>query len=278
MKSKLYLSLFMAAALIMVYSHIQTRSTGAPAGRSGDPSAALTCQNGCHNTNALNAGAAEVSITSNIPEEGYSPDSTYTITAQIMEQGFPRFGFQAIAFGTNANTGVGAVTLTDGGRTRIMSAGDNQYVTHTSGGIDSSNSNTWTYDWTAPSAGEGEVILYAAFVAADGNGSNQSDFVYSTSDTLVEATAVPLLENIVSQLNIYAVPGQEEIRIEMDSPQTLELGIHIRDIQGREVYRTRENVLAGDYSKPIRADWETGIYVVSLQSSLGEQHQKILLR
>ena len=268
----------MAAALIMVYSHIHTRSTGAPAGRSGDPSAALTCQNGCHNTNALNSGGAEVSISSNIPEEGYSPDSTYTITAQITEQGFPRFGFQAIAFGTNANTGVGAVTLTNEDRTRIQSAGDNEYVTHTSGGIDSLNSNTWTYDWTAPSAGGGEVILYAAFIAADGNGSNQSDFVYSTTDTLNEAVSVPLLENIVSQLNIYAVPGEEEIRIEMDSPHALDLGIHIRDLQGREVFKTQEKVVAGDYSRPIRAEWKTGIYVVSLHSSLGEQHQKILLR
>lgn len=268
----------MAVALIMVYSHIQTRSTGAPAGRSGDPTSELTCQNGCHNTNALNSGRAEVSITSNIPEEGYSADSTYTITAQITEQGFPRFGFQAFAYGTNANAGVGAVTLTNESRTRIMTAGESEYVTHTGGGIDSANSNTWTFDWTAPESGEGEVIFFATFVAADGNGSNQSDFVYSTSDTLVEATAVPLLENIVSHLNIYAVPGQEEIRIEMDSPQALELGIHIRDLQGREVFKTRENVFAGDYSRPIRADWETGIYVVSLHSSLGEQHQKILLR
>ena len=268
----------LVAALIMVYSHIQTRSTGAPAGRSGDPGSELTCQNGCHNTNDLNSGGAEVSITTNIPPEGYSPDSTYTITANIQENGFPRFGFQAFTYGTNDSAGVGSITLTDTDRTLIQTAGMSEYITHTSGGIDSAGSNTWSFDWTAPAAGAGDVIVFASFLSADGNGSNQGDFVYNMSDTLTEAMAVPLLENIVSQLNIYSVPGHEEIRVEMDSPQPMELAMTIRDIQGRMLFQEKENVFAGNFSRSISAQWETGIYVVSLYSSLGEQHQKILLR
>ena len=278
MKSKLLLSFTLVIGLLMIYSQIQTRSTGAPAGRVNDPLSPLTCQNGCHMTNALNSGGGTVSISTNIPEAGYESDSTYTVTARIEESGFPRFGFQVLAFSTESTDGAGTVTLTDEDRMQIMEDGVRQYVTHRSGGIDSVNSNTWTFDWTAPDSGGGEIIFYGAFISANGNGSNGGDFVYATTDTVQQSLATPILADILNHLNVYGVPNQDQIRIEMDSPSPMNLGIAIRDLQGRLLYQSSERVAGGNYIQQIPAPWSEGIYVISLHSSLGEQHMKILLQ
>ncbi|MEM6633400.1 MAG: Reeler domain-containing protein [Bacteroidota bacterium] len=278
MRIKLLLGLFFAIALVMMYSVVQSFSSGAPAGRVNDPISPATCQNGCHMTNALNSGEGTPSLFSNIPEEGYTPGSTYTVTARIEESGFPRFGFQVLAFSSELADGIGSVTITEGDRTQIMESAGRQYVTHRISGVDSINSNTWTFDWTAPEEGVGEVIFYASFLSANGNGSNAGDFVYSTTDTVVQSLSTPLLEDILTHLDVYAVPNRDEIRIEMGTPSPMNIGIGIRDLQGRLLYQSLEIIGSGNHMQQIAAPWNQGIYVVSLQSPLGEQHIKILLQ
>ena len=43
-------------------------------------------------------------------------------------------------------------------------------ITHTSSGISTTgDSNSWSFDWTAPASGTGDVTFYGAFNAANGD-------------------------------------------------------------------------------------------------------------
>ena len=62
--------------------------------------------------------------------------------------------------------------------------GTNLYATHRTNSVvghAGTSTNEWSFTWTAPATRDQEVIFYAAFVAANGNGSTSGDFVYTYS-------------------------------------------------------------------------------------------------
>ena len=63
-----------------------------------------------------------------------------------------------------------------GGKTR-------QYVEHTTDGIIPTQfgSKSWTFTWTAPNPTAGRVDFYAAGNAANGDGTNSGDYIYTAT-------------------------------------------------------------------------------------------------
>ena len=177
MKKVYNLLLIMALpSILILYSY----NSGSPGGKSGSiGDGGSTCTQ-CH------SGSAQSQtdwITTNIPEEGFTAGMTYTIVATGTHDGVSKFGFELTAedgFGAK----VGSFSITEPSRTKFTNA--NHAVTHTSGGTSvSGNSNTWSMDWTAPSD-LSVVKFYAAFNAANGNGSSTGDIIYTTSSTYDE--------------------------------------------------------------------------------------------
>jgi hypothetical protein len=150
--------------LLMAYS------SGSPGGKSGSPGDnGSTCVD-CH-TGTVNPVSGWIST--NIPITGYVPGNTYTITLTGTHNGVVKFGFEVTAEDVNG-TKVGTLILTDPVQTKFTNG--TATVTHTSSGnTPSGNTKTWTVDWTAPTAGTGNVGLYAAINAANGNGNNSGD-------------------------------------------------------------------------------------------------------
>ena len=68
-------------------------STGGPAGNTGSPFDNSTCASACHNT--TNVGT--VDITTDIPQEGYTPGETYNITITGSTATSQKYGFQFAA-------------------------------------------------------------------------------------------------------------------------------------------------------------------------------------
>jgi hypothetical protein len=134
-------------------------------------------------------------ITTDIPMTGYVPGTTYTITLTGTHSGVGKFGFELTAE-DNANSKVGTFVITDATQTQLKNGGN--AVTHTGAGTSpSGNAKTWTVDWTAPSAGTGDVGFYAAFNAANGNGNTAGDVVYTTSTFVMEEAPAPEITGIV---------------------------------------------------------------------------------
>ncbi|MEE2954064.1 MAG: choice-of-anchor V domain-containing protein [Bacteroidota bacterium] len=167
----------LALAVIFYPSSTISNSSGSPGNMTGAPGE-NTCT-ACHSSFGLNTGTGTVSLTSNIPASGYTPGSTYTVTATVSDSGINQFGFEA--FGgdfLNINS------------SEMQSLAPNR-ITHTASGTQGSDSKSWTFDWVTPIGNPGALTLYASFVAADYPIGNSGDHVYSTSLTVNEAVAVP---------------------------------------------------------------------------------------
>lgn len=154
--------------------------TGSPGGRTGSPGDNGNNCTACHTgTPAQNATDW---ITTDIPANGYIGGETYTITATGTHEGVGRFGFELTAEDQEGNK-VGDFIITNTTENKLINNG--HAVTHTADGITpTGNSKTWQFDWTAPEDVPGNVTFYAAFNAANGNGSNTGDIIYLTDATV----------------------------------------------------------------------------------------------
>jgi hypothetical protein len=188
MKKIYYLLAVLAVptALILISS-----STGSPGGRTGSVGDNGNTCTGCHIGTATNKIGW---ITTNVPLHGYTPGQTYTLTATGTHAGVVKFGFELTVEDSEGNK-VGILQLTELTRTKFTNA--SHAVTHTAAGnIPNGNSNSWTMNWVAPSGIDGNIGIYAAFNAANGNGNTSGDKIYKCSTFLSEYVPQPALVTI----------------------------------------------------------------------------------
>ncbi|OFW15383.1 MAG: hypothetical protein A3H29_02370 [Acidobacteria bacterium RIFCSPLOWO2_02_FULL_67_21] len=135
---------------------------------------------GCHSTYELDEG--KTAKLGDILIEGlpgqYEPGKTYPIKlVNSHTQDRRHWGFQLAARAKATGAQAGELSTIDG-TTQILTEKGIQYIEHTEQGI---TSNTFQFTWTAPSAPAGEVVMHASGNAADGDGSPEGDYIYSTS-------------------------------------------------------------------------------------------------
>jgi len=181
--------LVIATPVILLLMSNSTGSTGGKTGSIGDDGTTCTqCHTGTANT-------ATNWITTDVPSEGYTPGETYTITATGTHAGVVKFGFELTVEDSQGNK-VGTLLITDPTRTHFTNS--NHAVTHTAAGnVPAGNMNSWSMDWVAPSNVQGNVGIYAAFNAANGNGSTGGDVIYKSSIFIAQYNPPPVLVSIV---------------------------------------------------------------------------------
>jgi hypothetical protein len=192
-----------AIAILMITVVAYANSFGPEARYTGAPGDIATCVN-CHDTfEQPNVGAGSVAIGS-LPGV-YTPGQQYTITVTVQQSGRSKFGFQLTAIDSEGNR---AGTLTSLGSdtqvNAITGTGERQYIQHTSSGTNqtSAGRRIWQVRWTAPSTDVGTVIFYAAGNAANGDGTNQNDYIYTnraTSESTTSNVTLALVTDPVSQ-------------------------------------------------------------------------------
>jgi len=226
MKKIYYLPIIIIPAFVLMIAF----TAGPDAGYTGSPIDGKDCTF-CHTTSP--ATTATGWITSNIPIDGYTPGSTYTITLSTPDANTSKMGFQMTAETPAAK--VGAWVITNASRTQLKGAAT---VTHTAAGTDPIGTpNTWTIDWVAPVAGTGTLNFFAAVNASNANSSNDGDLIYVTQLTVNESN-VGLAENFELAIgNIYPNPATNMITLEV--PVSSELRIF--DNMGREVMSLTAN-------------------------------------
>lgn len=188
MKAKvLFVSIPLGIGLF-VFSSIpdaQSYTNGSPDGRTGAPNDnnGSTCTS-CHSGTATTQAGL---ITSNIPASGYVPGSTYQLTASVSLAGRTKFGFQVSPQDGLGNK-IGNLVATNTAETKTTGMG--KYVTHKSAGTSGPNgTKSWTFDWTAPSTGVGQVTFYGAFNCANSNNMSSGDIIYLSTLQATEAPA-----------------------------------------------------------------------------------------
>ena len=158
--------------------------TGAP----GEPNCTA-----CHGGSAVNAGGGTLTITG-LPTN-YSPNQEITVTVTLTQTGRSTFGFQLTALDDQGRR-AGDLVLTDTART-ILNSGAiqnnlRQYINHNSAGTNATapGQGSWSFTWRAPAQSAGRVTFYAAGNAANGNGSNGGDFIYTTNAPITPGTTL----------------------------------------------------------------------------------------
>jgi hypothetical protein len=147
-----------------------------------------TCNmSGCHTGNPVNASGGSVSI-SGLPS-AWTPSQTYPLTVTVSRTNQRLFGFQlsAVVDGTTQQAG----NLTVAAGVKIVSTSGIQFAEHSSAKA-GSGSATFTVNWTAPaSASAGTVRFNVAGNAANGDFTNQGDFIYTNEYKIGPAAAPP---------------------------------------------------------------------------------------
>jgi hypothetical protein len=240
---KLYLVLIpLIPALLLLLAN----TGGSPAGYTGSPLDGTNCTS-CHAPGP--ATQVDGWISTNIPLIGYTPGDTYTITLAVEGQSAPKYGFLITSETVVAKAG--SWTITDAGRTKLAGS---SAVTHTSAGTAPQGTpNTWSFDWTAPASGTGEVTFYAAVNLANANGGNSGDMIYVSSLPVGEANIGLAEMDLSLQCRLYPNPAHSYIMVKAP----LYANLQVFDNSGRLIL---ESAIAGETEKLVIETLEPGIY------------------
>ena len=240
---KIYLVITAIAVLSFVYAfengsgsmNSVFHTMGAPAGYSGDPAGGnKTCNTaGCHSPGPV-PQAQTGWITSNIPTTGYVPGSVYTITATATRAGHIKFGFE-VSPQSAAGVQLGTMTATSTQTTLVTSATGVAYITHNNTGTAGTGSKTWSFDWTAPTAGSGAVNFYGAFNITNASNTPALDTIYTSVLNVIENTSVGIANRNIalSEINVYPNPAADFVTVKFNPTTKGVLNIQLIDATGR---------------------------------------------
>lgn len=187
------------ASLAVLPSLVHANSAGAPIRRTGNP---FDATNGggdcsaCHRTfapaNSAPGGFVRISAVN------YTPGARQTVRVEVFHPEARRWGFELTArLASDDSRKAGVITENTNVQVRCEPSGnapcgtDREFATHRSAStlLGANGSMTFSFEWQAPEAGAGDVVLYAAGNAADGAGGNTGDRIYTTTLRLSPAAA-----------------------------------------------------------------------------------------
>jgi uncharacterized protein (TIGR03437 family) len=180
----------MAPSAILLFAYAtgpEPRHTAAP----GDDPLACTSA-GCHTGTALNGGGGKVEVS--FPNgQTYSPGVAQTFTVTVTDAKAVVYGFQMTARLESNLTNGQAGDFTAGPQQYVICDNNDfkgpagcpgnaaiQFVEHNT----PSRTNSFQVKWTPPATNAGPVHIYVAANAANGDGNNTGDHIYTASYTL----------------------------------------------------------------------------------------------
>lgn len=159
-------------------------------GHNGSPGEQTCAKSGCHDSFAVNSGPGEVQIdVPGMTNWQYVPGQTYTINVTVSQVNRSLFGFgfeallQSGANAGNLTAGVGSHALN-----ATVASNVRRTITHLDEAGASANQHTFSFTWVAPSTPV-LVSFYAVGNAANNNGSDSNDYIYTISQALTPLAA-----------------------------------------------------------------------------------------
>lgn len=256
-------------------------SSGPPAGNAGAPGNGTCASAGCHNSFGLNTGSGQLSLETNIPQEGFLPGEKYTVTVKMVQAGSSIFGFQTLPYGETAKEGIGMIDLTDTDRTRTITSSSGTYAEQTKIGSAATDSAVWSFDWIAPTdKGTGDVTIYTASLAGNGNGNRQGDRVYTAQLQVFENPTASLDQlNEIATGNLYPNPTADILSLDLELQESTPIRWSISDLQGR-IWQTGEtSTLASSWNTQFDlTELPAGLYQLEIKTASGRWREKIVKR
>jgi len=244
------------AGILLFSSFAVMYPGGAPASVTGSPADGANCTQ-CHGGTATTTAGL---ITSNVPAAGYVAGQTYLITATNNIAGSGKYGFEVSP--QNA-AGVQLGKLVAGTGTVLLSGGT-KYITQSNA---SSTTKSWTFSWIAPAAGTGQVTFYGAMAR------NFPGVVTLSSLVVKEALTTTGLPDNQSSINVIAGSSSGLITVELNTNAS-KAKISVYDLSGRQLLTTS---VSGEGSYQLNQTFETGVYIVLVQSGKSVFKKKIMV-
>lgn len=254
----------------------QVKKDGAEPGYTGSPGDSGKNCTTCHGGTAV---PIENWVTSNIPTEGYTPGTTYTITATNRETGGTRFGFE-VSPQNIAGDLLGQMIITDTVKTKLV--GSDKYITYTVNGVESVDSMSWSFNWVAPQKGTGAVIFYAGF-NSNFDGHKSGDQTYLSTLAVNESgnfTGISALKETF-KFNVYPSPTTDQLNISFNLPKKEQVQISIYTINGSLYSSLYNQVLSEGKHKlqfNISDKLAPGIYLAKVKFGNQQLTERIMVR
>lgn len=240
---------------------------GSPGAKTGSPLDGASCIE-CHSgTETFEV----IWLSSNIPETGWTPGETYSISANAIDTSAVKIGFELTA--ENESEKVGVFTISDSERTMLVN--QNKAVTHTiDGNASTDGENSWDVTWTAPNDNMGDITFYAAFNAANGNGNTSGDVIYTSAIVYSQDNTTTDVSEI-NKISLKIFPNPATNFVFVQSPSNI-LEVKLIDLKGSRI-KTFSNVNSKQSQLDIR-DLNKGIYIARVKTVKGEVDRKIQLK
>jgi uncharacterized protein (TIGR03437 family) len=178
-------------------------------GYAGVPGELGTCSE-CH-TGGVGTGHVSISFSGGT---SYTPGVTQQLIVTIVDSVQRRWGFElASRLASSPSTQEGAFTAGTNGYTQVICADSNfdesltcpstafplEYIEQTSVGTQDGTvgSGSFTFTWTPPASSVGNITFYIAANAANGDGTDEGDHIYTNTYTLTPATS-PQITSVVN--------------------------------------------------------------------------------
>jgi hypothetical protein len=228
--------------------------------------------NGCH-IGTANTGPAIIDF--DLGTATYVPGQTYMGLVRVQQPGMQKFGFVCLALKHSNNTTIGDFGIINGARTRKFTESNREYVSHTPCGADSADSNTWTFNWTAPPVNEDTIIIYLGALAANHDHALTGDFGYEQQ--MILTPQVSSVEEIKEDLfSVYPNPFKNELKI--SSEKNLTGTLSILDFAGKSVINPVE--VTNEKSITLNLDdyntITSGIYFIKIETAAFTGMRKII--
>ena len=231
MKRKLTLSIAgLCGSLLLMSPYVFSSSTGAPVLNSGAPNEMYCTQ--CHGEVGIEHSSKAVTIkmldgTSEVQD--YKPGKTYTVEVSIQRAAAKAFGFEASIMNQSENM-VGTLSG-KAGISKVIGGG--KYVTHVNSAAAGTGFDSWTFNWTAPAQSVGDVTIYTALNAANGNGNSLGDEIHTQSKTFSLLNSTLDADNAARLLNVYPNPATNILQVSVALKTAGPVQVGIYDMQGK---------------------------------------------
>lgn len=248
------------------------------AGYTGAPGESTCTYSGCHTTYALNSGSGIIELRTGTTNNQYVPGQVYNMQFKVAKSGHNLFGLGVEALDASGNN-AGTLSITQSTRTQIKTRTIGAYtrrcVVHTLNGGAGTDSMVFNFNWTAPQSGT--VTFYYCGNAANNNGNESGDYIYSGSTVLtpVSSTAINEMENAVS-VDVFPNPVHDRCVIRLSGSGREAVSVQLFDLSGKLV--KSETSPEADVEWTGLSSLPKGVYLLSARTPNSEFVKRIVLQ